>query len=61
MKSCLFQLKIDKIFEVRTKYAKNLKFYVEILKKKGHWVYTVVKKEVIGCKICAKRGHNTGR
>ena len=36
--------------------AKNLKFYVEILKKGGHWVWTVVKNGVIGCKTCEKKG-----
>ena len=47
-----FQLNIDKIFEVRAKRGKNLKFYVEILKKKkgfiGYW------NVVIGFKICEK-------
>ena len=27
---------------------KNLKFYTEILKKRGHWVWAVVKNKVIG-------------
>ena len=39
-----------------TAWGKNLKFYVEILKKGGHWVWTVVKYVVIGCKICVKKG-----
>ena len=41
---------------MRAKRAKNLKFYVEILKREGHWVWTVVKNGVIGCKICVKKG-----
>ena len=47
MKIRLFQLKIDKISEIRAKREKILKFYVEILKEGGHWVWTVVKNEVI--------------
>ena len=43
-------------FKMRTKI---LKFYV--VKKGGHWVWTVVKNRVFGCKICIKRGLLTGR
>ena len=33
----------------------NLKFYVEFFKNRGHWVWTVVKNGVSGCKICVKK------
>ena len=59
---CLFfSAKIDKIFDMRTE---NMKFYVEILKRKVSFgaLWTIVKNRVIGCKISLKRGrgHNTG-
>ena len=42
-------MKIYKIFEMR---AKNLKFYVDILKKKGdHRVWTVVKTGSLGVRF----------
>ena len=51
MKICLFQLKIDQKNEIR---AKNLNFYIEILKK-GHWVWTVVENGVIGVRFAKKK------
>ena len=42
---------------MRATRTKNLKFYVEILKKRSHWAWTVVKNGVvIGCKICLEKG-----
>ena len=41
--------------------GKNLKFYVDILKKGGHWVWTVVKTGSLGVRFAKKGGHNTGR
>ena len=39
------------------KRAKNLKFYIPILKKKKSiWMWTVVKNGVIGCKTYVKKG-----
>ena len=42
------------------KRTKNLRFYAEILKKGGYWVWTVVKNGVIGSRFAEKKGHNTG-
>ena len=41
---------------MRAKHAKNLKFYVEILKKLGHWVWTAVKMGLLGVRFAKKKG-----
>ena len=55
-KFAIFSWRLMKIFEMRAKRAKDLKLYVEIMKKGGHWVWTVEKNGSIGCAICVEKG-----
>ena len=54
MKICPLQLKIDKIFEMRAKCEKNVKFYA--VEKRGSLGVDCIKNGVSGCKICEKKG-----
>ena len=59
-KITFFTWKLAKILKCMQNATKNWNFTLKFWKR-SHLVWTVVKNGVIGCKICEKRGHNTGR